>query len=570
MTALGGRVADEGRGGVSRPGNREAMVEKLADLDAQHAVAVAGGGEKYVDRHHARGKLTARERIELLLDPGSAFLELSPLAAWGSDFTVGASVVTGIGVVEGVECMISANDPTVKGGASNPWTVKKIFRASQIAEENDLPTISLVESGGADLPTQKEIFIPGGRLFRDLTRASARRQPTIALVFGNSTAGGAYVPGMSDYTVFVRGGAKVFLGGPPLVKMATGEESDDESLGGAEMHARVSGLADYLAEDEHDAIRIGRRIVARLNRRPSRWSSRARNEPVSRPTDGRGLDTRPLVPHGRYSTTEGWAEPDADPEGLLDLIPTDLKEPFDPREVIVRIVDGTSERNGRPFDEFKPLYGTSLVTGWAELHGRPIGILANAQGVLFSEEAQKATQFIQLANSSHTPLLFLHNTTGYMVGKDYEQGGIIKHGAMMINAVSNSTVPHLSVIMGASYGAGNYGMNGRAFDPRFLFTWPSAKSAVMGPAQLAGVLEIVAQQSAESKGEVFDAEGFKGVKDYVEASVEEQSLPYFLSGMLYDDGVIDPRDTRTVLAICLSVIANAPIRGADRFGVFRP
>ena len=246
--------------------NRQAMLDKLADLETQHAIAVAGGGEKYVDRHHARGKLTARERIELLVDPGSAFLELSPLAGWGSDFTVGASVVTGIGVVEGVECMISANDPTVKGGASNPWTVKKIFRASQIAEENNLPTISLVESGGADLPTQKEIFIPGGRLFRDLTRSSARKQPTIALVFGNSTAGGAYVPGMSDYTVFVRGGAKVFLGGPPLVKMATGEESDDESLGGAEMHARVSGLADYLAEDEHDAIRIGRRIVARLNR----------------------------------------------------------------------------------------------------------------------------------------------------------------------------------------------------------------------------------------------------------------------------------------------------------------
>ncbi|KRE94358.1 acetyl-CoA carboxylase carboxyltransferase subunit [Nocardioides sp. Soil774] len=545
------------------------MLEKIADLDAQHAVAVAGGGEKYVARHHARGKLTARERIELLLDPGSAFLELSPLAGWGSDFTVGASVVTGIGVVEGVECMISANDPTVKGGASNPWTVKKIFRASQIAGENNLPTISLVESGGADLPTQKEIFIPGGKLFRDLTRASARRQPTIALVFGNSTAGGAYVPGMSDYTVFVRGGAKVFLGGPPLVKMATGEESDDESLGGAEMHARVSGLADYLAEDEHDAIRIGRRIVARLNRR---------RPPVAIPGYPGKLEPHPrnfaleprVSPDIRGNQPSTFAEPDADPEGLLDLIPTDLKEPFDPREVIVRIVDGTSEHNGRAFDEFKPLYGTSLVTGWAEIHGRPVGILANAQGVLFSEEAQKATQFIQLANSSHTPLLFLHNTTGYMVGKDYEQGGIIKHGAMMINAVSNSTVPHLSVIMGASYGAGNYGMNGRAFDPRFLFTWPSAKSAVMGPAQLAGVLEIVAQQSAESKGETFDAEGFKGVKDYVEASVEEQSLPYFLSGMLYDDGVIDPRDTRTVLGICLSVIENAPIRGAEGFGVFRP
>ncbi|WP_374456983.1 acyl-CoA carboxylase subunit beta [Nocardioides sp.] len=514
------------------------MLEKLADLDAQHAVAVAGGGEKYVDRHHARGKLTARERIELLVDPGSAFLELSPLAGWGSDFTVGASVVTGIGVVEGVECLISANDPTVKGGASNPWTVKKIFRASQIAEENDLPTISLVESGGADLPTQKEIFIPGGRLFRDLTRSSARKQPTIALVFGNSTAGGAYVPGMSDYTVFVRGGAKVFLGGPPLVKMATGEESDDESLGGAEMHARVSGLADYLAEDELDAIRIGRRIVARLNRTPS-------------------------------TTHRGFAAPDADPEGLLDLIPTDLKEPFDPREVIVRIVDGASERNGRPFDEFKPLYGTSLVTGWAQLHGHPIGILANAQGVLFSEEAQKATQFIQLANQSDTPLLFLHNTTGYMVGKEYEQGGIIKHGAQMINAVSNSSVPHLSVIMGASYGAGNYGMNGRAYDPRFLFTWPSAKSAVMGPAQLAGVLSIVARAAAESKGQAYDEEGDAGMRAMVEAMVEEQSLPYALSGMLYDDGVIDPRDTRTVLAICLSVIANTPFRGAEGFGVFR-
>ncbi|CAM3500574.1 acyl-CoA carboxylase subunit beta [Nocardioides zeicaulis] len=543
------------------------MLEKLADLDAQHAVAVAGGGEKYVERHHARGKLTARERIELLLDPGSAFLELSPLAGWGSDFTVGASVVTGIGVVEGVECLISANDPTVKGGASNPWTVKKIFRASQIAEENHLPTISLVESGGADLPTQREIFIPGGKLFRDLTRASARRQPTIALVFGNSTAGGAYVPGMSDYTVFVRGGAKVFLGGPPLVKMATGEESDDESLGGAEMHARVSGLADYLAEDEHDAIRLGRRIVARLNRRkPVHGGGRAETSPPDARHSVRLASTR--VSQSVVETA--FAEPDEDPEGLLDLVPTDLKEPFDPREVIVRVVDGTSEHNGRPFDEFKPLYGTSLVTGWAQLHGRPIGILANAQGVLFSEEAQKATQFIQLANQSDTPLLFLHNTTGYMVGKDYEQGGIIKHGAMMINAVSNSTVPHLSVIMGASYGAGNYGMNGRAFDPRFLFTWPSAKSAVMGPAQLAGVLSIVARAAAEAKGQAYDEEGDAGMRAMVEQMVEEQSLPYALSGMLYDDGVIDPRDTRTVLAICLSVIENAPIKGADGFGVFRP
>jgi acyl-CoA carboxylase subunit beta len=532
--------------------DREAMLAKLADLEGEIAKAVAGGGPKYVERHHARGRLLPRERIELLVDEGSAFLELSPLAGWGSDFQVGASLVTGIGVVEGVECLITANDPTVKGGASNPWTVKKAFRAAQIAEENHLPTISLVESGGADLPTQKEIFIPGGKLFRDLTRASARRQPTIALVFGNSTAGGAYVPGMSDYTVMVREQAKVFLGGPPLVKMATGEESDDESLGGAEMHARVSGLADFLAQDEHDAIRIGRRIVARLNwRKPGRTSY----ETVAGATTS--YDVR------------GFAEPEGDPDELLDLIPADLKEPFDPREVIVRICDGTGPGNGRPFDEFKPLYGTSLVTGWARLHGRPIGILANAQGVLFSEEAQKATQFIQLANQVDTPLLFLHNTTGYMVGAEYEQGGIIKHGAQMINAVSNSMVPHLSVIMGASYGAGNYGMNGRAYDPRFLFTWPSAKSAVMGPAQLAGVLSIVARAAAEARGQAYDEEGDAGMRAFVEQSVEEQSLPFFLSGMLYDDGVIDPRDTRTVLAICLSVIENAPIRGADGYGVFR-
>ncbi|MGZ5417275.1 MAG: acyl-CoA carboxylase subunit beta, partial [Nocardioides sp.] len=392
---------------------RAAMLEKLEALDVEHAKAVGGGGEKYVARHRERGKLTARERVELLIDEGSAFLELSPLAGWGSDFKVGASVVTGIGVVEGVECMIVANDPTVRGGASNPWTVKKIFRAAQIARENRLPAINLVESGGADLPTQKEIFIPGGDLFRGLTKASAAKTPTVALVFGNSTAGGAYVPGMSDYVVMVKEQAKVFLGGPPLVKMATGEESDDESLGGAEMHARTSGLADYLAVDERDAIRIGRRIIARLNWR----KALPRTSYVSRPLGNQTYAVR------------DYAEPDLDPEGLLDLIPEDLKEPFDPREVIARLCDGISEANGIVFDEFKPLYGPSLVTGWAKVHGRQIGILANAQGVLFSEEAQKAAQFIQLANQIDVPLLFLHNTTGYMVGKEYEQGGIIKHGA---------------------------------------------------------------------------------------------------------------------------------------------
>nr|WP_128222068.1 acyl-CoA carboxylase subunit beta [Nocardioides yefusunii] len=519
---------------------RANLLGKLADLDAEHAKAVAGGGEKYAERHKKRGKLLPRERIELLIDEGSAFLELSPLAGYGSDFTVGASTVCGIGVVEGVECMISANDPTVKGGASNPWTLKKTFRAAQIAQENNLPQISLVESAGADLPTQKDIFIPGGKIFRDLARASGRRQPTIALVFGNSTAGGAYVPGLSDYTVMVKEQAKVFLAGPPLVKMATGEETDDEELGGAEMHARISGLADYLAEDERDAIRIGRRIVARLNWKKAR-------------------------PEGERT----YAEPEHDPESILELIPTDLKEPFDPRDVIVRIVDGVSLDNEVVFDEFKPLYGSSLVTGWAKLHGREIGILANAQGVLFSEEAQKATQFIQLANAKDTPLLFLHNTTGYMVGKEYEQGGIIKHGASMINAVSNSTVPHISILIGASYGAGNYGMNGRAYDPRFLFTWPNAKSAVMGPAQLAGVISIVSRAAAEAKGKPFDEEADAGMRAFVEQMVEEQSLPYVLSGMLYDDGVIDPRDTRTILGIAFSAIDTVPTEGTDRFGVFR-
>ncbi len=514
--------------------NRAAMLRKLEELAAEHAKALAGGGPKYVERHRRRGKLLPRERIELLLDPDAPFLELSPLAAWGTEYPVGGSVVTGIGVVEGVECVIVANDPTVRGGASNPWTLKKTFRALDIARENRLPLINLVESSGADLPSQSEIFIPGGRVFRELTRLSAARIPTIALVFGNSTAGGAYVPGMSDHVVMVKDRAKVFLGGPPLVKMATGEESDDESLGGARMHAEVSGLADYLAEDELDALRLGRRIVARLN-----W---------------RKLGPGPTRPP---------EEPRYDPEELLGLVPTDLRVPFDPREVIARIVDGSR------FDEFKPRYGTSLVTGWAAVHGYPVGILANARGVLFSEESQKAAQFIQLANAAGTPLLFLQNTTGYMVGAEYEQKGIIKHGAMMINAVSNSRVPHITIVMGASYGAGNYGMCGRAYDPRFLFTWPSAKSAVMGPAQLAGVLSIIARQAAAAKGQPYDEEADAKMRQMVESQIEQQSLAQFLSGRLYDDGIIDPRDTRTVLGICLSAIHNGPVEGADSFGIFR-
>ncbi|MGO8960302.1 MAG: acyl-CoA carboxylase subunit beta [Streptosporangiaceae bacterium] len=514
--------------------NAAAMRAKLSEIAAEHAKAIAGGGPKYTDRHRSRGKMAVRERIELLLDPDTPFLELSPLAAWGTEFAVGGSMVTGVGVVAGTECLISASDPTVRGGTSNPWTVRKSFRAHDIALANRLPVISLVESGGADLPTQKEIFIPGGRTFRDLTRLSAAGIPTIAIVFGNSTAGGAYLPGMSDHVVMISERSKVFLGGPPLVKMATGEESDDESLGGAEMHARTSGLADYLAADEQDAIRIGRRIVARLN-----WRKQG---PVP---------------------AAAACPPVFDEEQLLGIVPPDLRIPFDPREVIARVVDGSD------FDEFKPAYGPSLITGWANVHGYPVGILANAQGVLFSAESQKAAQFIQLANQVDTPLIFLHNTTGYMVGAQYEQAGIIKHGAMMINAVSNSAVPHISILMGASYGAGHYGMCGRAYDPRFLFSWPSAKSAVMGPAQLAGVLSIVSRAAAQAAGRTFDEDADAAMKAMVESQIEAESLPMFLSGRIYDDGIIDPRDTRTVLGLCLSVIHGAPVRGATGYGVFR-
>ncbi|HEX8870006.1 MAG TPA: acyl-CoA carboxylase subunit beta [Lentzea sp.] len=514
-------------------GNREALLAKIAQLDAEHAKALAGGGPKYVERHHKRGKLLARERVELLIDEDSPFLELSPLAAWGTDFPVGASVVTGIGRIEGVECVIVANDPTVRGGASNPYTLRKSLRANDIALQNRLPLVSLVESGGADLPTQSEIFIPGGRAFRDLTRLSAAGIPTITAVFGNATAGGAYVPGMSDYVIMVKDRSKVFLGGPPLVKMATGEDADDESLGGATMHGATSGLADFVAEDETDAIRLARRVVARLN-----WRKQGPE------------------PHEVE-------EPKFDADSILDIVSEDQRVPFDPRDVIARLVDGSR------FDEFKPLYGNSLVTGWARIHGYPVGILANARGVLFSEESQKATQFIQLANQSDTPLVFLQNTTGYMVGAQYEQGGIVKHGSMMINAVSNSRVPHLTITMGASYGAGNYGMCGRAYDPRFLFTWPNAKSAVMGPAQLAGVLSIVGRQAAVAKGQEYNEEHDAAMRKMVEAQIEEQSLAPFLSGKLYDDGVIDPRDTRTVLGLCLSAVHSGPIKGADGFGVFR-
>ncbi|HEX8134440.1 MAG TPA: carboxyl transferase domain-containing protein, partial [Actinomycetes bacterium] len=420
------------------------------------------------------------------------------------------------------------------GGATNPHTLRKTMRALELARVNRLPLVNLVESGGADLPTQAEIFIPGGRHFRDLTQLSALGIPTIALVFGNSTAGGAYVPGMSDHTVMVRERAKVFLGGPPLVKMATGEDAGDEELGGAEMHATTSGLADHLATDEHDCLRIGRRIVASLH-----W---------------RKLGPGPALPAD---------EPRHDPEELLGLAPVDLRQPADVREILARVVDGSG------FDEWKPLYGANLVTGWASIHGFPVGVLANAQGVLFSEESNKAAHFIQLANKADVPLVFLQNTTGYMVGRAYEQRGIIKDGAKMINAVSNSTVPHLTLIVGASYGAGGYGMAGRAYDPRFLFTWPASRTAVMGPEQLAGVMSILARQSAERGGRPFDEAADRAMRQAVEGQIEKESTALFNTGLLYDDGIIDPRDTRTVLGIALSACHSGEVKGTGSFGVFR-
>jgi acyl-CoA carboxylase subunit beta len=518
--------------------NRAAMLQRIGELDTAVAQARAGGGERYVSRHHARGKLLARERIELLVDRDSPFLELMPVAAFGSNFPVGAGVVTGIGIVSGHPCVIVANDPTVRGGAVNPYTLKKTQRAGDIAMANRLPMVNLVESGGADLPTQAEIFIPGGRSFRNLTRLSAARIPTVAVVFGNATAGGAYVPGMSDYTIFVANQAKVFLAGPPLVKMATGEESDDETLGGAVMHGTRSGLADFVAADERDGLRLARQVLARV---------------------GGAAAVAPAPPD------PGAQPPRYDADELLGVASADLRVAYDPREVLARVVDGSE------FDEFKPRYGTALVTGWAAIHGYPIGILANARGVLFSEEAQKAAQFIQLANAAGTPLLFLQNTTGYMVGAQYEQQGIIKHGALMINAVSNSRVPHLTLNVGASYGAGNYGMCGRAYDPRFLFAWPNSKSAVMGPQQLAGVMSIVSRQAAEAKGQSYDEEADAAMRAMVEQEIEQQSAALAMSGRIYDDGVIDPRDTRTVLGLCLWLVSRQATTTAptDAFGVFR-
>lgn len=514
--------------------NRTAMVAKVAELEDLLAKARLGGGSNYVDRHHQRGKLLARERIELLLDRGSHFLELSTLAAWGTEKPLGANAVTGIGVVSGVECVISASDPTSQAGSSNKYSLAKTLRAQDIARQNRLPLINLVESGGADLPDQAEVFLTGGKWFRNLTQLSRLGIPTVAIVFGNSTAGGAYIPAMCDYAVMVKDQAKVFLAGPPLVKMATGEESTDEELGGAEMHSRISGLSDYFANDEYDAIRIGREIVAHFN-----WRKQGQ------------------VP------SQNVEEPVHDPDDLLGVVSADLRKPFDQREVFARVLDGSR------FEEYKALYGTSMLCGWGSIHGFGVGVVANQQGVIFSEEAKKVTEFIMLCNRYDTPLVFAHNTTGYMVGRHYEQQGIIKDGAKMINVVANSTVPHLSLMIGSSYGAGNYGMSGRSYDPRFVFGWPGHKVAVMGPKQLAGVMSIIGRAAADARGTGFDEEADAERTALIEAQIGYEEQAYFSSARVRDDGIIDPRDTRTVLGIALSAVHSGPVVGTAEFGVFR-
>jgi acetyl-CoA carboxylase carboxyltransferase component len=525
--------------------NRDEMLETLAQLHRLHEEVAAGGGEEAMARLRSRGKMPLRERIAMVLDPDSPFLEISPLAAWRSNFTVGSGFVVGIGVIEGVECVILGHDPSVRAGAFNAFNAKKLMRGLQIARENRMPYVQFVESAGADLRGEADgdpekamrrdtdHFAESGRLFYEITELSKLRIPTISVVFGASTAGGAYQPGMSDYNIFIRGQSKVFLGGPPLVKMATGEDADEESLGGAQMHCTISGLGDYLAEDEMDGIRMCRDVVAHLN-----W--RKQGPGPTLPADD-----------PRYSS-----------EDLLGIVSKDLRQPFDMREVIARIVDGSR------FEEFKPLYGPTLVTGWASVHGFPVGILGN-NGALFPESAEKAAQFIQLCNQIDVPLIFLHNITGFLVGTDFEQNGITKNGSKMINAVSNSTVPHISVIVGASYGAGNYGMSGRAFGPRFTFIWPTAKIAVMGPKQMAGVMTIVQRAATERRGEVFDEAANDKRVAVVEHWAEERSKGLYATSRISDDGMIDPRDTRTVIGIALSACHNKAVVGTKEYGTWR-
>ncbi|MGQ9365824.1 carboxyl transferase domain-containing protein [Azospirillum sp. A39] len=517
--------------------NAEAMAGLVADLRATVARIKQGGGEKAREKHLARGKLLPRERVRQLLDVGSPFLELSQLAAhrvYGDDIPA-AGIITGIGSVAGREVMVVVNDATVKGGTYFPLTVKKHLRAQEVAEQNNLPCVYLVDSGGANLPNQDEVFPDRdhfGRIFFNQATMSAKGIPQIAVVMGSCTAGGAYVPAMSDEAVIVRNQGTIFLGGPPLVKAATGEVVSAEDLGGADVHSRTSGVTDHYAHNDAHALAIARRIVGNLNRVKSV-----------------GLDLR---------TPE---EPLYDPKELYGIIPADPRKPFDVREVIARVVDGSR------FDEFKPLYGTTLVTGFAHVFGYPVGIIAN-NGILFSESALKGAHFVELCCQRRIPLLFLQNITGFMVGRKYEAGGIAKDGAKLVTAVACAQVPKFTMIIGGSFGAGNYGMCGRAYSPRFLWMWPNGRISVMGGEQAANVLAQVRRDNLEAQGKEWPAAEEEAFKAPIRQQYETQGHPYYASARLWDDGIVDPAETRMVLGLGLSASLNAPIP-ATPFGVFR-
>ena len=517
--------------------NQAAMRALVAALEAQRAKAAEGGPPQARERHLGRGKLLPRERVLTLIDPGTPLLELSPLAANGlyDDAIHGAGLITGVGRISGRECVVVCNDSTIKGGTYYPLTVKKHLRAQEIARENRLPCIYLVDSGGANLPHQTEVFPDRehfGRIFYNQATLSAAGIPQIAVVMGSCTAGGAYVPAMSDETIIVRNQGTIFLGGPPLVKAATGEVVSAEELGGAEVHTKKSGVADYMAENDRHALSLCRRIVAGLNTKKS-------------------IDIRLQKP----------AEPKYDPAELDGIVPLDLKKQYDVREVIARLVDASE------FDEFKALYGTTLVTGFAHIHGMPVGILGN-NGILFSESALKAAHFIELCCQRRVPLLFLQNISGFMVGRDYEAGGIAKDGAKMVSAVACAQVPKITVIVGGSYGAGNYGMCGRAYGPRFLFTWPNARISVMGGEQAASVLATVRRDNNEAAGKTWSETDEEEFKQPIRDQYDAEGNPYYATARLWDDGIIAPTETRRVLALCFSAALNAPIPETT-FGVFR-
>ena len=513
------------------------------DLNSRLKKVSEGGDEKSRQREKSKGKLLPRERIDALLDPGSSFLELSPLAANGmhGDEVPAAGIITGIGRVNGIQCIIVANDATVKAGTYFPMTVKKHLRAQQVARENNLPCLYLVDSGGANLPHQADIFPDVGhfgRIFYNQATLSSQGIPQIAVVMGSCTAGGAYVPAMSDECIIVKGKGTIFLGGPPLVKAATGEEISAEDLGGADLHCRTSGVADYYAQDDLHGLQMARKIVSNLNYE-RRIGKDLKQDFVFDSSD------EPLYPA----------------DDLYGIVGDNLKKAFDIKEVIARIVDGSR------FDEFKALYGETLVTGFGRLYGHPVGIVAN-NGVLFSESAVKGAHFIQLCSKRGIPLIFLQNITGFMVGRDAEAGGIAKHGAKMVTAVSCAQVPKFTVIVGGSYGAGNYGMCGRAYSPRFLFMWPNSRISVMGGEQAANVLATIAKDQKERKGQTLSQEEEDAIKNPVLTKFEKEASPYYSTARLWDDGVIDPKDTRRILGLSLAASLNAPIPKTD-FGVFR-